>query len=110
MTALANQLNIQEAIVNSGVQIFKLAAMANFIQGRRMDMVAACCLYSACRKEKPCRVMLIDFADKVQVCIQSYFLASFHSFHLSPSSHYAPFTLILLHTNFPQSSSALNYH
>lgn len=68
MTALANQLMIQEAIVNSGVQIFKLAAMANFIQGRRMDMVAACCLYSACRKEKPCRVMLIDFADKVQVC------------------------------------------
>jgi transcription factor IIIB subunit 2 len=67
MTALANQLMIQEAIVNSGVQIFKLAAMANFIQGRRMDMVAACCLYSACRKEKPCRVMLIDFADKVQV-------------------------------------------
>jgi transcription factor IIIB subunit 2 len=67
MTALANQLMIQEAIVNSGVQIFKLAAVANFIQGRRMDMVAACCLYSACRKEKPCRVMLIDFADKVQV-------------------------------------------
>jgi len=64
---LANQLMIQEAIVNSGVQIFKLAAVANFIQGRRMDMVAACCLYSACRKEKPCRVMLIDFADKVQV-------------------------------------------
>jgi transcription factor IIIB subunit 2 len=71
MTALANQLTIQEAIVGSGVQIFKLAAMANFIQGRRMDMVAACCLYSACRKEKPCRVMLIDFADKVQVCSHS---------------------------------------
>ena len=71
MTALANQLMIQEAIVNSGVQIFKLAAMANFIQGRRMDMVAACCLYSACWKEKPCRVMLIDFADKVQVSLDT---------------------------------------
>jgi transcription factor IIIB subunit 2 len=30
-------------------------------------MVVAVCLYSACRKERPCKVMLIDFADKVQV-------------------------------------------
>lgn len=41
--------------------------MNNFIQGRRTEHVAAVCLYSACRKERPCRVMLIDFADKVQV-------------------------------------------
>jgi len=68
MMNYANQLSIPETTVTSGVQIFKLAAANNFIQGRRMDMVAAVCLYSACRKEKPCRVMLIDFADKVQVC------------------------------------------
>lgn len=67
MQSLANQLSIPEAVVNSGTQIFKLAVMYNFIQGRRTDMVCAVCLYSACRKEKPCRVMLIDFADKVQV-------------------------------------------
>ncbi|TAQ84239.1 hypothetical protein B7494_g7437 [Chlorociboria aeruginascens] len=67
MQALAVQLRISESVVNSGVQIFKLAAMHNFIQGRRMDMVVAVCLYSACRKEKPCRVMLIDFADKTEV-------------------------------------------
>ncbi|KAK2626929.1 hypothetical protein QTJ16_004104 [Diplocarpon rosae] len=60
------QLGIRETTVSSGVQIFKLAAMNNFIQGRRMDMVCAVCLYSACRKESPCRIMLIDFADKVQ--------------------------------------------
>lgn len=67
MQGFAHQLNINETIVNAGVQIFKLASMANFIQGRRMTIVAAVCLYAACRKEKPCKVMLIDFADLVQV-------------------------------------------
>lgn len=67
MQAMANQLQIQETIVAQGVQIFKLAAMHNFIQGRRMEMVCAVCLYSACRQTKPCKVMLIDFADKIQV-------------------------------------------
>jgi transcription factor IIIB 90 kDa subunit len=71
MQALAGQLGVPEPTINSGVQIFKLAANNNFIQGRRMDMVAAVCLYTACRKEKPCRVMLIDFADKVQVYCSS---------------------------------------
>lgn len=61
------QLGIRESTIQSGVQIFKLAAMNNFIQGRRMDQVAAVCLYSACRKDSPCRIMLIDFADKVEV-------------------------------------------
>ena len=61
---------IAEHVIQSGVQIFKIAAMNNFIQGRRMDMVAAVCLYSACRKEEPCKVMLIDFADKCQVCMR----------------------------------------
>jgi len=67
MQGLANQLGIIESTVVSGVQIFKIAAMNNFIQGRRIDMVAAVCLYTACRKEKPCQVMLIDIADKLQV-------------------------------------------
>lgn len=64
----ANQIrNISENVIQQGVQIFKIAAMNNFIQGRRLDMVAAVCLYSACRKEQPCTVMLIDFADICQV-------------------------------------------
>ena len=74
MQALAGQLGIPEPTINSAIQIFKLAANNNFIQGRRMDMVSAVCLYTAARKEKPCRVMLIDFADKLQVCHQSSFL------------------------------------
>jgi hypothetical protein len=74
MQSLAGQLGIPEPTINSAIQIFKLAANNNFIQGRRMDMVSAVCLYTAARKEKPCRVMLIDFADKLQVCHQFSFL------------------------------------
>jgi transcription factor IIIB subunit 2 len=69
MQGFASEHHIPESVVNSGMQIFKLAAMQNFIQGRRLNMVAAVCLYTAARKEKPCRVMLIDFADSCQVSI-----------------------------------------
>lgn len=68
MQSLSAQLGIVDNTMTTGVQIFKLAAMNNFIQGRRMEVVSAVCLYSACRKNQPCKVMLIDFADKVQVC------------------------------------------
>lgn len=63
---------IAQHVVDSAVQLFKLAANNNFIQGRRMHMVAAVCLYTSCRKEKPCKVMLIDFADYCQVRNSSY--------------------------------------
>jgi transcription factor IIIB 90 kDa subunit len=69
MQGFGGELKISESVINSGMQIFKLAAMNNFIQGRRMNMVAAVCLYTACRKEKPCKVMLIDFADSCGVCL-----------------------------------------
>jgi transcription factor IIIB 90 kDa subunit len=69
MRTMAAQLPVEVPpyVVESGGQIFKIAAMNNFIQGRRMDMVAAVCLYSAMRKEPKCTVMLIDFADLCQV-------------------------------------------
>ncbi|KAE8452265.1 hypothetical protein EG329_000965 [Mollisiaceae sp. DMI_Dod_QoI] len=67
MYQMQAQLNISVNAVDAGHQIFKLAANANFIQGRRLDMVAIVSLYTACRKQRPCRVMLIDFADKIQV-------------------------------------------
>jgi transcription factor IIIB subunit 2 len=69
MNQLAQQLHIQESTVTHGVQILKLAVMNNFIQGRRTEMVCAVCLYTACRMTQPCRVMLIDFADKISVSI-----------------------------------------
>ncbi|KAG0649999.1 Transcription factor IIIB 60 kDa subunit [Hyphodiscus hymeniophilus] len=67
MDGFATQFDIRDSIVTQGLQLFKLAADRNFIQGRRIDMVAAVCLYTACRSEKPCNVMLIDFADRLQV-------------------------------------------
>lgn len=50
------------------MQIFKLAAANNFIQGRRTKSVAAVCLYIACRIQKDTnRTMLIDFSDVLMV-------------------------------------------
>lgn len=59
---------ITESTVDMGVQIFKLAINENWIQGRGMDKVVPVCLYTACRREPHCQVMLIDFADLVKVC------------------------------------------
>lgn len=64
MQGYAHQLNLGENTVNTAVQIFKLASQANFVQGRTLVMVAAVCLYAACRTEKPCRIMLMDLAGK----------------------------------------------
>ena len=67
MQGYAQQLSISESMVTSGTQVFKLASGANFIQGRTLASVAAVCLYAACRAEPPCKVMLIDLADLVQL-------------------------------------------
>lgn len=71
MQGWANKLNEfilgHEVVIAQAVQIVKLAQSVNFMQGRRMDMVLAVCLYTACRKQSQCRVMLIDFADLIQV-------------------------------------------
>ncbi|KAH7310557.1 Brf1-like TBP-binding domain-containing protein [Stachybotrys elegans] len=67
MQGYAQQLNVSENLVTAGTQVFKLASGANFIQGRTLASVAAVCLYAACRAEPPCKVMLIDLADLVQL-------------------------------------------
>jgi transcription factor IIIB subunit 2 len=67
MQGYAQQLNVSESFVTSGTQVFKLASSANFVQGRTLASVAAVCLYAACRAEPPCKVMLIDLADLVQL-------------------------------------------
>ncbi|KAL6868727.1 transcription factor TFIIIB subunit brf1 [Amphichorda felina] len=67
MQGYAQQLSVSESFVTSGTQVFKLASMANFVQGRTLASVAAVCLYAACRAEPPCKVMLIDLADLVQL-------------------------------------------
>ncbi|KAG9254430.1 uncharacterized protein F5Z01DRAFT_105339 [Emericellopsis atlantica] len=67
MQGYAQQLNVSESLVTSGTQVFKLASSANFVQGRTIMSVAAVCLYAACRAEPPCKLMLIDLADLVQM-------------------------------------------
>ena len=49
------------------VETFKYVAGENFIQGRRLDMVAMVCLYNTVRKYGGCNLMLIDLADRIQV-------------------------------------------
>jgi len=65
MNNLRHQFDLSDDHVRGGMAIFKLASANNFVQGRRIDMVAASCLYTFCRTVKPCKVMLIDFADKI---------------------------------------------
>ncbi|GAB0136652.1 hypothetical protein EsDP_00004947 [Epichloe bromicola] len=67
MQGYAQHLNVSESLVTAGTQVFKLASGANFVQGRTLASVAAVCLYAACRAEPPCKVMLIDLADLVQL-------------------------------------------
>jgi len=57
---------ISDNTVNIAFQYYKLASGANFVQGRRIHTVAACCLYAACRKWRPCRVTLLDLADIIK--------------------------------------------
>ena len=42
--------------------------MKGFVQGRSVAIVAAVCLYTACRTEKnsPAPYLLIDFADAIE--------------------------------------------
>ncbi|KAI8717198.1 hypothetical protein NCS52_00794900 [Fusarium sp. LHS14.1] len=67
MQGYAQQLNVGESLITAGTQVFKLASSANFVQGRTLASVAAVCLYAACRAQPPCKVMLIDLADLVQL-------------------------------------------
>lgn len=68
VTQLGTALTIGQSLIDSGMQIFKLAAANNFIQGRRTKSVAAVCLYIACRIQKDTnRTMLIDFSDVLMV-------------------------------------------
>ncbi|KAI9824293.1 MAG: transcription factor TFIIIB subunit brf1 [Phylliscum demangeonii] len=64
---LAAALHIPPATSDMAFQVYKLAACHNFIQGRRTKNVAAVALYIACRKQKRNSVMLIDFADVLNV-------------------------------------------
>ncbi|KAI0970052.1 hypothetical protein F4678DRAFT_146058 [Xylaria arbuscula] len=59
--------NVTETAIESAIMIFKLVLNENWLQGRGMDKVVPVCLYTACRREDKCDVMLIDFAELVHI-------------------------------------------
>ncbi|KAI0380551.1 hypothetical protein F5Y04DRAFT_256939 [Hypomontagnella monticulosa] len=68
MMGFAHQLKeIPPSAVDAAIQIFKLVMEENWLQGRGMEKVVPVCLYTACRREDRCKVMLIDFAELVHV-------------------------------------------
>lgn len=82
INGLKQAFNIDEAVVQFGLQAFKYVAMSNFCQGRRIANVAVCSLYAAARamkaeqynsdyKNYQCKVMLIDFADHLGVSLSN---------------------------------------
>ncbi|KAF2457928.1 hypothetical protein BDY21DRAFT_378992 [Lineolata rhizophorae] len=64
---LAGALRLVQTVEDQAFQIWKLAATHNFIQGRRSRMVAAVCLYAACRRDRNNTVLLMDLAEKIHV-------------------------------------------
>lgn len=63
MQQYCHRLNISPGLADDAFRLYRVAAMNNFTQGRRIPHVAAMCLYAACRKSKNNKVMLIDLAD-----------------------------------------------
>lgn len=53
-------------VVDTAHRIYILAVAYNFNKGRRVEYVAATCLYTACRQMKVA-FMLIDFSDSLNV-------------------------------------------
>ncbi len=64
---LAAVLSINDPIPTQAHRIYQLALNGNFTTGRRPRSVAAVCLYIACRKQPRNKVLLMDFAEKIQV-------------------------------------------
>lgn len=66
---LANHVQLpppREALIEQAFRLYRLALQHSFTKGRRVDQVAAACLYTICRIEgKP--FMLIDFSDALQI-------------------------------------------
>ena len=71
MVQVSNALGMHQPLLDSGMQVFRLASGHNFIQGRRTKSVAAVALYVACRcqQQHKNQHMLIDFADVLQVTL-----------------------------------------
>ena len=58
-------MGLRKELTDAGKNYYKLAFAKEFIQGRSVKLVAAVCLYTACRVSKNAPFLLIDFADAI---------------------------------------------
>ncbi|KAG9304737.1 hypothetical protein G9A89_003911 [Geosiphon pyriformis] len=66
---IGSTLHLNGKLKDAAQRIFNLAAKDyNFIQGRSLSIVAAACVYMACRM-KAAEIMLIDLADVLQTSV-----------------------------------------
>eukprot|EP00927_Polykrikos_kofoidii_P065822 TRINITY_DN6153_c0_g1_i2.p1 TRINITY_DN6153_c0_g1~~TRINITY_DN6153_c0_g1_i2.p1 ORF type:complete len:612 (+),score=87.54 TRINITY_DN6153_c0_g1_i2:83-1918(+) len=66
---LADQLNLNSRIQESGGRMFRLAASLQFIRGRPTRFVACACLYVICRQNKSPH-LLMDFSGVLGVSVK----------------------------------------
>ena len=63
---IGTRLGLDQYLIDAGKRYYKLASEKNFVQGRSVPVVAAVCLYIACRKsDSKAPYLLIDFADAI---------------------------------------------
>lgn len=65
ITSLSGMLLLKNHHIEAAQRLLTLAANLNFTQGRKIQNVAAACLYVVCRRQQT-HHMLIDFSDLLQ--------------------------------------------
>ncbi|KAL7752794.1 transcription factor TFIIIB subunit brf1 [Sorochytrium milnesiophthora] len=69
ITRVAYALGIgRENLIESAFQLFQMAHVHQLTRGQRTERMCCACLYIACRREHT-PIMLIDFADVIQVSV-----------------------------------------
>jgi transcription factor IIIB subunit 2 len=62
---IGTKLGLAQYLIDAGKRLYTLAYNKNFIQGRSVPVVAAVCLYAACRSDGRAPYLLIDFSDAI---------------------------------------------
>ncbi|KAF2747956.1 hypothetical protein M011DRAFT_401027 [Sporormia fimetaria CBS 119925] len=64
---LAASLNLRPVVTDMAKSLYKLASINDFVRGRRIRNVAACCIYLADRKQRESSLLLMDLAQIIHV-------------------------------------------
>lgn len=64
---LVAALRLRQVVNDQAVRLYRIALNHNFVQGRRIRNVAACCIYLADRKQPESTLFLMDLAEKIRV-------------------------------------------